>query len=126
MDGPDYIELIILLLPLITFVVMDIWDYLLTLYAVTNLHAYEINPLARHYLSAHNYEALADAKAMHILLGAVVYLIGISLYELGKVRGNHAVQYLGAWLLIIFFVAYLVGLIIISLNISTVTTTRSG
>lgn len=117
----DYIELILISLPLITAVFIGVWDYITTVYGVLYGNGYEINPIARQLLEDGRIDDLMWWKGLHILLNVIVYITGFTLYELGKVKESNIAKYSGMWLMILFFISYFVGLIAITLNITGIT-----
>lgn len=117
----DYVEIGILLLPLITVVLLGIWDYITTVYGVMYGGGYEINPVARELLEDGRLDALMWWKGFHILLNVIVYVVGLTLYELGKVRERNIAKYAGMWFMILFFISYFVGLIAVTNNVLSIT-----
>jgi len=126
MTGIDYIELILISLPLITAVFIGVWDYITTVYGVVYGHGYELNPVARQLLEDGRLEELMWWKGLHILLNIVIYVAGFTLYELGKVKDSNIAKYSGMWLMILFFISYFVGLIVVTLNIAGLVTSVIG
>lgn len=123
---PDFIELVLLLLPAITTVFIAVWDYITTVYGVVYGGGLEINPLAKKLLDDGKLVELMKWKAFHALLNLFVYVIGLVFYILGKVKEIDAVKWLGAWLLILFYISYFVGLIVITLNIVGIASILTG
>lgn len=113
---PPLTEIVILLLPAITFVFLEVWDYITTVYAVRN-GAYELNPAARVLLETGKLHELIYLKALHALFFLLVYVAGVVLYIYGKAADKPHATLAGSVLIALFVLAYLVGLIVISLNI---------
>jgi hypothetical protein len=113
----DYIEVILLLLPLVTIILIEVWDYISTLYGVAYGGAVEINPAASALLKKGAFDALMWWKGVHILLNVISYVAGVGLYFAGKAKDVNVAKYTGAFFLILFFISYFVGLIAITLNI---------
>ena len=123
---PDFIELVLLLLPAITIVFIEVWDYITTVYGVVYGGGLEINPIAQKLLEEGKLIELMKVKAFHALLNLFVYVIGLVFYIGGKAKEISAVKWLGAWLLILFYISYFVGLIVITLNIAGIVTMLTG
>ena len=119
-DGFDVFEFLILITPLILAGVIQLWDYLLTVYAVHYGGAYEINPLARHLLDGGRYFDLVAVKGIEILLYSLVYLFGVAFHILGKQNDNFGMKYLGDALITLFFVAIFAGIIIVTFDVASV------
>lgn len=115
--GIDYVEVVLLLLPAITIVMIGVWDYISTLYGVVYGGGYELNPSARALLEKGAFDELIRIKGVHILLNIILYVAGIMLYFGGKVKDVPAAKYLGLFFLVLFFVSYFIGLVVITLNI---------
>lgn len=109
------VELMLLSLPLITFVFLEVMDYVTTVEAVS-LGARELNPLASHLLTEGKLDTLVYYKAVHTLAVSALYLAGLVMFFGGRLTDNVALEMSGVTALVLFFVVYLAGLLVDYLN----------
>lgn len=112
-------EMILLCLPLITFIYLEIVDYVTTIQAHA-LGARELNPLARELLEKGDFNELLHLKAIHLLVSVFIYVAGLAAVYLGAQRDIPYLESFGFTLILIFLVVYIVGLIVAFLNTTTI------
>ena len=119
-DGFDVFEFLILITPIVLAGVIQLWDYMLTVYAVHYGGAYEMNPFARQFLESGRYFDLAAVKGIEVLLYTLVYLFGVVFHILGKQKENFGMKYLGDALITLVFIGIFVGIIIVTFDVASI------
>ena len=112
-------ELLLLLLPVITIVAIDVWDLLTTIAGGFYCGGYELNPAARKMVESGKIHDMIYAKGIHSVLTILTYLLALTTLSLGYQTDNKILINGGRALLLVFTIVYLVGIVVISLNISS-------
>ncbi len=112
-------ELLLLLLPVITIVAIDVWDLLTTIAGGVYCGGHELNPAAREMVKSGKIHNMIYAKGIHSTLTILIYLLALTTLSIGYQTDNKILVNCGRALLLVFTVVYLVGIVVISLNISS-------
>jgi len=112
----------LLLLPAVTIVFIDFWDYHTTLAGAYYCGAYELNPAARFLIERGDLHSLIYAKGVHTILTLLTYAFGLYFTSRGRQEDHVPTLLAGHILLFIFFLAYVVGLFAITLNVNSLST----